>query len=180
MTYLFWQQHTVYCASDSKLWVLPSSYCYASFWDNLPIWSQKILYIYCQWKTDVLTKAALTTRVSTLKSNDDISESSNASKIWMRYFWPFSSGATPGWSGKNRSMREQLYRGLSTDFQRDLRSRFYWVIPGLTLCCPEATPVKWKRYDLICSLVLLRLEETILSVSLQVCIIVCDLFWQLN
>lgn len=123
---------------------------------------------------------SLTLLISLSLSLSLTSQSSNPSKIWMRYFCPFSTAATPGWSGKNRSIREQLYWGLSTDFQRDLRPCFYWVIPGLTLCCPEATPVKWKHCDLICSLELLQLEETVLSVSLQVCIIVGDLFWQLN
>lgn len=111
------------------------------------------IYIY------IYINTTMATDVSPLKSTNDILESLNASKIWMSFFCPFSRAATPGRSGKNRSMREQLYWGLSTDFQRDLRPCFYWVIPGLTLCCPEATPVKWKHCDLICSLELAQFEE---------------------
>lgn len=50
-------------------------------------------------------------------------------------------------------------------FKKDLRSGFYWVIPGLTLSCPEATVVKWKGCDLICSLVVLQSGETILFLN---------------
>lgn len=51
-------------------------------------------------------------------------------------------------------------------FQKDLRPGFYWVIPGLTLSCPEDTVVKWMGCDLICSLVLVQSEETILFLNL--------------
>lgn len=50
-------------------------------------------------------------------------------------------------------------------FKKDLRPGFYWVIPGLTLSCPEATVVKWKGCDLTCSLVLLQSEETVLFLN---------------